>query len=400
MLAAACCRWPPSPARDAAVRAAAAAIDWARFERVVARQRVAGLVDPALREAAVAVPEPVAAAIARNARQTVHRNLLAASETVRLARLIAAAGYPVLAVKGAVLGAQAYGSVAFKHSKDIDLLILPRDHEAVLALLEADAYRLIAPAETLDAAQRAVLARYGKDASLIHRSSHVQVELHWRLFVNTTLLPGLTAASPTQTVELASGMTVPTLALPDLYAYLVMHGATDGWSRMKWIADVNALLAPLDAAAVLALHGHAVRLGAGAASAQALLLMHELFALPLAPDVAVALRARRRVRWLVAGAYRLMAARDGHTEIADWRGGQMLALAMHLLLGRGPGNVWQIARSILYMQSDMYRSRIPPSLYVFYPLVRIPQWVIQRIAGIGTTTSVRGRSATVGTESP
>lgn len=397
LLAAACCRWPPSEARDATVRQAAAGIDWTRFGHVVARHRIAGLVDPALRAARVDPPAAVASAIGQAARRIVHDNLLATGETTRVVRLIADASYPVLAVKGVVLGMQAYGSVAFKHSKDIDLLILPEHREAVLELLERDTYRLVAPAPRLSAEQRAVLARYGKDVSLAHRAlPRVQIELHWRLFDNAAVLPALTATSSSERVMLGSGLEAPTLAPSALYAYLVRHGAGDGWSRMKSIADLHALIAPLGAEELRARHDDAVVLGAGVASAQALLLMHELFGLPLAADFAAALRRSRRVRWLVAGAYRLMAPHDGKREIADWWGGQMRALAMQLLLGRGLRYFWQIARAVLYMPADMYRSRIPPALYGFYPLVRIPAWLLRRPRMLAASATARANAAAAG----
>jgi hypothetical protein len=381
MLAAACCRWPPSPARDAAVRGAAETVDWARFARVVKRQRIAGLVDAALKAAAMAPPASVVEPITRVARQVAEHNLRAASETVRIVRLIAAAGYPVLVVKGTVLGVQAYGTIGLKHSKDIDLLVLPTHATTAIAVLEANGYHLSAPASTLSASQRAVLVRYGKDVTLVHAGSGVQVELHWRLFGDDTLLPGVTAASATQRVDMARAMAVPTLTLPDGYAHLVLHGANEGWFRMKWIADVAALLAPLDAREVGALHDHATRLGAGLASAQALLLAQELFDFPLAPTFAAALRRSRRVRWLLAGAYRLMAAKDGATELADWKSGQLHNLAMQAVLGRGARHYWQIVRGVLYMQSDMYASSLPPALYRLYPIVRIPRWIARQAAG-------------------
>lgn len=376
MLAAACCRWPPAPVRDSAVQRAAIGIDWARFARVVRRQRIAGLVAPALKAAGVSVPEEIAAPILQSAHHIVRQNLLATSETVRLVRLISSAGFPVLVVKGVALGAQAYGSISLKHSKDIDLLILPEHIAGVIALLEADQYRLTAPAPQLSAAQTALLPRYGKDASLVHRAQGLHVELHWRLIGNTNLLPRITAGSPTDPVTLAPGVTVPTLNLRDLYAYLVVHGAIDGWSRMKWIADVNALLAPLPMKEIVALHGYAVANGAGVASAQALLLMRDLFGLALPEGFAAALQRSWRVRMLVAGAYRLMAVADGGTEIADWRGGQMRALAMQMLLRYSLRYQWQILKSVLYMQSDMYQSRIPPTLYGLYPAIRIPAWLL------------------------
>lgn len=395
-LAAACCRWPPSPARDAAVQTAVAAgIDWERFARVVVRQRVWGLVEAGLKAAGIAVPEAIATPLARQARRVVHNNLIAAADTARLTGLIAAAGYPVLAVKGVVLGALAYGSVGFKHSKDIDLLILPEHVAPVLALLEAETYRITQPAHGLNAAQRAVLARYGKDVGMMRGAPHLQIELHWRLFTNARLLPTLTARSPTQTVMLGTALSAPTFAPADLYSYLVLHGANDGWSRMKSLADLNALVASAGPLALRMWHDRAVSLGAGAASEQAMLMMHDLFALPLPSELAETIGRSRRVRMLVAGAYQLMAVRDGATEIDGWGYGRMLSLAMQPLLGRGVRYQWQILRSVLYMQSEMYGSKLPPALYPFYPLVRVPAWLISRIARLGRHIVGSDKSVTI-----
>lgn len=391
LLAAACCRWPPAPARDVAVRAATRGVDWERFGRVVKRQRVAGLVDAALRAAGVTLPDEVAAPIAREAHRIARQNLVAASETARLVSRIAEAGHAVLAVKGVALGALAYRSIGLKHSKDIDLLVLPEAAGAVLALLEQDGYRLVFPADSLTPAQRRTLTAYGKDAMLVDRHGH-QVELHWRLFDSRAMLPGITASSPVQIVPLGGQRSVSTLAQPDLYAYLALHGATDGWSRLKWLADVNALLAPLDEATVAALHAHAEAAGAGAASAQALLLIRDLFGRPLPAPLAALAEPPRRVRLLVAGAYRMMVARDGARETSDWWGGQLLSLAMQPLLRTGLRHKLQVVRSVLYLQPAMYRSAIPPSLYAVYPLIRVPAWAWRR-ARLGLRAGPRGTTA-------
>lgn len=395
-LAAACCRWPPSPVRDAAVRAAVAGgIDWDRFSRVVTRQRVAGLVELGLRAAGIAVPEQLAAKLARQAKRIVHNNLVAAGDTARLTRLISNAGYPVLAIKGVALGALAYGSIAVKHSKDIDLLILPEHIAPVLTLLEADGYRITQPAEELSVKQRAVLPHYGKDIALVRAAPHLQVELHWRLFTNSQLLPTLTARSPAQTVLLGSTFGAPTLAPADLYAYLVMHGAVDGWSRMKSLADLHALVATAEPGTLSAWHDRAVALGARAPSEQAMVMMHDLFALPLPTELASTIGRSWHVRTLVTGAYRLMAVRDGATEIDGWSYGRMLSLAMQALLGRNIAYLWQLVRSVLYMQSEMYRSKLPTALYPLYPLVRVPTWLISRIGRGGRRQADSGKLATV-----
>ncbi|MDB5581454.1 MAG: hypothetical protein JWR80_6630 [Bradyrhizobium sp.] len=391
-LAAAACRWPPSAARDAAVRAAAAQVrDGERLSRVVRRQRVAGLVHSALKAAAVDVPAPAGPTIAQSAAGIIRHSMTGAAETARLMRLIGDAGYPVLTVKGAALAALVYGSIALKQSKDIDLLILPEHAESVIALLEGDGYHITFPAPTLSQAQRGMLTRYGKDVAMRRAGTYPQLELHWRMFGNRGLLPTITARSPGQTVILSGGIAVDTLALPDLYAYLAAHGTGDGWSRLKWLADFNALVAPLDAATIASLHGYAERLGVGRCSAASLLLCVELLALPLDPALATQLRRPRRVRLLCRLSRRLMMPADGVTEVGDWRGAQRMLLLIQLLIAGGPRYYAEIVRWTLFIQTDMYRSKAPPSLYFLYPLVRLPLWLVRRFGLVAAAQAGEGQ---------
>ena len=69
-----------------------------------------------------------------------------------------------------------------------------------------------------------------------------------------------------------------TLGEEDLFAYLCMHGALHWWNRLKWLADVNALLASTPEDGVERLVRAAEARGAGRAAAQALLLCQRLLA--------------------------------------------------------------------------------------------------------------------------
>jgi len=379
LLAAACCRWPPSPTADAAIREAAAAVqDWDRFQAVIMRQRVAGLAHAALSRAGVALPTTVSELLVNKALAIARVNMIAAAETVRVLRLIDGAGYPVLAVKGVSLAALAYGGIGLKHGKDIDVLILPEHAQAVIALLERQGYGLIQPSGQLSPAQRQVLTRFGKDVTMTRGRPYPELELHWRLLNYRAWLPGITASAPTQAVALTQMLHVNTLAMPDLFAYLAVHGAGDGWSRMKWLADFNALLAGREPAEIEALYAYASGLGARWCAAQALLMSSELFGLELRPDFEAALRKSRRVRILMGLAYDLMSGPDGRTELQNWPGGRMKLLAMQPLLAGSIRHLVDIVNGLMFVQSDMYRSSAPPSLYVLYPLFRLPLWIASR----------------------
>ena len=75
-----------------------------------------------------------------------------------------------------------------------------------------------------------------------------------------------------------------TLGDEDLFAYLCMHGALHWWNRLKWLADVNALLASTPEDNIERLVRAAEARGTGRAAAQALLLCRRLWGRPSPPD--------------------------------------------------------------------------------------------------------------------
>jgi hypothetical protein len=374
-LAAACCRWPPSPARDAAVQAAAAAIaDWDAVVALARRQRVAGLVHDALATAAVRPPAAPADTLARQAQQIFQQNLLLAAETCRLQRLLAAADIPCIALKGVALAALAYGSLRVKDTRDIDVLVPPDRALAAVALLRRDGYALSFPAQSLSETQLRAVVRFSREVALLHPDKRVCVELQWRVAYNRELLKAVNAASPAQDVIVADGASVRTLANDDLFAYLCVHGAGHAWSRLKWLADLNAFLASTGAD-VSDLHRHAEALGVGFCSAQGLLLCRRLFGLQLPDGLAAELQGPARVKKLFAVAMAAMADRnrgDGDAPSAT------RSVRTQFLLGRGFAFFTAQCRAIAVSVSDIVALPLPRRWYVLYPLLRLPLWLWRR----------------------
>ena len=279
-LAVACCRWPPSEDRNAAIRAAAASVrDWNSFLRLVTRHRMVRLVHEALRAAGIELQPTAAGELAARVQRSVRRNLFLGVETVRLQGVFETAGIPLIVLKGTALAQLAYGSSTMKQTRDVDLLVPPDQAEVALQILEREGYLLQAPAQHLRQSQRHTLVRFGREVELRHRRNKVQVELQWHATDNPLLLRGVDAHSPAQSVALPGG-NVRTLAMDDLFAYLCVHGARHAWSRLKWLADVNALL-KADDVDIGSLYRHAEHIGAGLCAGQTLLLCQRLFALRL-----------------------------------------------------------------------------------------------------------------------
>ncbi|HEU0099009.1 MAG TPA: nucleotidyltransferase family protein [Allosphingosinicella sp.] len=370
-LVAACCRWPPSPARDSAVLEAAAGIDWDLAARIAARHRVEALVWNALRQAGAAVPAEAAAGFQAATARITRQNLMLTAESLRLAALLDEAGIRHLFVKGVSLGVLAYGSIGPKMGWDIDLLVPPEAIEAAARLLEGAGYRLASPRGRRGRERLALWHSHWKESVWAARDGRLTVELHSRLNDNPMLLPAVGPDSPSRSVEVAKGRHLLTLRGDELFAYLCIHGASSAWFRLKWIADVAALIGDCPPAEIERLYRRSQALGAGRAPAQALLLCERLFATPLPPALAEELRSDRVNRWLLAIAMRKLAGRTLTAELDEKLLGTGTIHLMQFALLPGLKFKYAELRRQLINPADRIAVELPRALAFLYPLVAL-----------------------------
>src|SRR4030095_633160 len=105
----------------------------------------------------------------------------------------------------------------------------------------------------------------------------LRIELHWRLFLNAHAMVEASIMAASRVVPLTGTTGLRTMGQEDLFAYLCMHGALHWWNRLKWIADVNALLAASSEARIEHLFHAAELRGTGRAAAQSMMLCRRLF---------------------------------------------------------------------------------------------------------------------------
>lgn len=315
------------------MRAAAAKIrDWAEVVAMARRHRVEGLVRDGLVRSGIDVPAEASGPLAAEAQRIARQNLRFAAESVRLAADLDGAGIRFAFVKGLTLNMLAYRTLAVKKSVDVDIFADPARYLQATALMAAADYHCTYPGP--GASDAALLDWAVAKKHTVWVRDGITVELHAFLVDSPEMLQGVTIESPRQGVEIGSGMRLATLATEELFAYLCVHGATHGWSRLKWIADVAALLAGREPAEIVRLHRRAVELGAGRATAQALLLSSDLLGLPLPPALKRELRGDRAVRQLAAVALRAM-ARGGSREINETVFGTVAIHVVNLRLMKG-----------------------------------------------------------------
>lgn len=334
----ACCE-PPSAGRALRVSQLASdtAMDWTHVSAVARHHRVETMVFAVLRSTGVASPQSFLDPLRQRVHLLASRALSLSAETVRIQRKLDANRMPSLVLKGAAIGALAYGEQQLKSSWDIDLLLEPDDVAPARALLAEDGYR--SREEAVSSLDPDRLSSLGHDKEIVlHRARDAAyVELHWRLHNNRALLGDWTPATlRSRTLEVPGG-TIRTLADEDHYVYLAVHGASHAWFRLKWLADFAWWLAQGDETRLRGFHAAAMQVGAGRCSGQGLLLAHELIGLPLSAELRGLLARQPFVPWLVSLARQSIASRGGQVELAEKRLLSRLVLASQLLLSDAPG---------------------------------------------------------------
>ena len=204
------------------------------------------------------------------------------------------------------------------------------------------------------------------------------MELKWRLASNPLLLKGIDVRSSAQNVPLADGAVIRTLNDDDLFAYLCVHGAGHHWSRLKWLADLNAFIARKDTDAVTHLYRHAQARGAGLCAGQTLLLCRQLFDLPLAGALEAELRDDSRVAALVAIARRAMADPEANSGSDRGLTAVVRGVATQFLFGRGWRYRAAQCKALFVGLDDVIRFPLPAPLHFVYPLLRLPLWLWRR----------------------
>lgn len=358
--------------------AATDGIDWPRVVRIAMRHRVEGFVADGLAAAGVAPPPDIRAALDKAATAIAVQNLRFAAETWRLARLARDAGIDMLVIKGVSLNILAFQGFAIKKAWDIDLLVSPDQVEAARSMLIAAGYRWDAPGEDFTPEQERRWFLLSRESVWFHKDSGIAVELHTGLTDNPSLLAGVTLGSPRQRVAIGPGQEVETLADSELFAYLCVHGAIHGWMRLKWLADLGALLGMRSEQEIERLYREAVALGAGRAPAQALLLCRDLLGLKLPLELERQLRSQAPVRWLVRMAKKLMGVSHVEKEVDDSVLGTASIQLSHFLVAPGLRHKLVEARQKINLPYGPVFMPLPRYLRFVYPAMAIPHWLWRR----------------------
>ncbi len=209
-------------------------INWPLFYKLTCRHRVWHQVNQAVKPHAPVVP--IAATLAHRCEKDTPRILITASETTRIARELTQQAIEHCFVKGTLLNVQVYGGLNTRPCKDIDIWVNPTTYTHAVTALESLGYEKQWPKYALTGFKAAWYMRHKHDMAFYHPQHKVQVELHFRLSY-----PGL-PFFPLQDIPLQhiTLFNTPVLAPENNVhvLYLMIHGATHGFIRLRWLHDI------------------------------------------------------------------------------------------------------------------------------------------------------------------
>lgn len=236
------------------------------------------------------VPDRVSPLLHNRLRANMLTGMRQISEARKLSALLADKGISCVILKGAPVSAMAFGNPTLRDARDIDILIDIRNLDEAEACLTGAGLSLEKPTFR-SPFTRTLFRRYSHEY-LFKTPTGILVELKTRLHPTESLTPLRTAEAlgRRQSVRILD-QTLPVLAADDLLMYLCSHGARHCWFRLKWLADIAALVAQIPEHTLLDQLEAARRTGSEVPLLEGLLLSRDWLECPLPPAIENAARA-------------------------------------------------------------------------------------------------------------
>jgi hypothetical protein len=240
----ACLRWPQEAADGDRIRSLAQQpLRWIHLLEIVQHHKVVPLFTRNLNTfAAGYIPDDPAAVLRTSSVANAHNCLQRTADLFSLNRLFRERQIDLRIFKGIPLAITAFHDSTLRDTGDIDLLVAEKDIFPAGEILSAQGYLRFEPQARLTPRRLQSYLAHQKDFSFEHPETGLVIDLHWRLFRNPWLPANARLDQVGEDWINLGSERIPTLPAPQLLLYLCVHGALDGWLRLKWLADIAALL--------------------------------------------------------------------------------------------------------------------------------------------------------------
>lgn len=183
------------------------------------------------------IPPYVVQTISQTYMMNTYHMLHFSSVMEQVGKLFANKKIRLLFLKGPVLGEDLYGDISLRTSGDLDFLVSINDLEKAEQLLIEHGYEK-------DDYIKTVLNDWKwrhHHVTYFHPQKKIKLEIHWRLNPGPGKEPSFNELWERKRISSLTSFPVYYLGREDLFLFLVSHGARHGWSRLRWLLDINQL---------------------------------------------------------------------------------------------------------------------------------------------------------------
>lgn len=184
------------------------------------------------------VPEHVWHALSYDYQRNTMQMLRLCGELRHIAEHASHQGIRMIFLKGPMLTQELYGEYSLRTCGDLDLLV----ELSQLAQTEKLMYEF---GYVKDDYFSTVLNDWKwrhHHTSFFHPDKKIKVEVHWRLNPGPSIEPTFEDMWIKKRTGYIAEQPVYLLGYEDLLLFLVMHGSRHGWSRLRWLQDIDRLL--------------------------------------------------------------------------------------------------------------------------------------------------------------
>ncbi|WP_028550867.1 nucleotidyltransferase domain-containing protein [Paenibacillus sp. UNC451MF] len=263
-------------------------IDWAFFLELATHHRVFPTLYTKLKSMnEPGIPPYVMQSLRNDYQQNTFQMLHLSAEMDTICKLLSDSGIRSLVLKGPVLAADLYGDISQRTSGDLDILIPIEELEHAEQLLVRQGYEK-------DEYIQTVLNDWKwrhHHITFFHHHKGIKVEIHWRLGPGPGKEPSFQALWERRRTSAITRHPVYYLGREDLFLFLVSHGARHGWSRLRWLLDIDRMVKQsMDVRKLRRLLKQYEHLHIGA---QALILASQLLHTPLTEEMRTLAQGQR-----------------------------------------------------------------------------------------------------------
>jgi Uncharacterised nucleotidyltransferase len=214
-------------------------VDWNLFLDLAFHHRLYPLIYSQLKRKGLKwIPQYVIHALEKQYKQNTFRMLHFSAEMQNISQLFSGNQIRLLMLKGPVLALDFYDDLSLRTCGDLDVLVHIKDLGKVDQLLSRQGY-------TKDDYIQTILGDWKwrhHHVTYFHSEKQIKLEIHWRLNPGPGKEPDFEQLWERRRISSLTNIPVYYLGREDLFYFLVSHGARHGWSRLRWLTDIDGML--------------------------------------------------------------------------------------------------------------------------------------------------------------